>query len=178
MNSEVELELQAYLDGELAGADARRIEQLLAADSDAKALFQELKTIKSALAGNETECRLSDSREFYWSKIERAIEHAEKLEPSAAAGAGTWLSVWRRYLAPVAGVAAVIALGVGTAKMYDAATLNGSARHLAEIINLSDETGSYSFRSQSENMFVVWVYDRDQEKPDISDQGEDEVMPQ
>jgi hypothetical protein len=56
--------------------------------------------------------------------------------------------------------------------------MNGSAKHLAEIVNLSDETGSYSFRSQSENMFVVWVYDRDQEKTDISEPGEDEVMPQ
>ena len=32
MNSEVELELQAYVDGELAGAEARQIEQLLATD--------------------------------------------------------------------------------------------------------------------------------------------------
>ena len=178
MNSEVQLDLQAYLDGELAGSDVRRVEQLLATDAEARALFQELKTMKSVLAGNEPESRLTDSREFYWSKIERAIEQSEKLEPAAAASTGSWLSLWRRYLAPVAGVAAVIALGVGTAKMYDAATLNGSAKHLAEIVNLSDETGSYSFRSQSENMFVVWVYDRDQEKTDISDQGEDEVMPQ
>jgi anti-sigma factor RsiW len=178
MNSEVELELQAYLDGELAGADVRRVETLLANDAGAKALFQELKTTKSLLAGNESEIKVPESREFYWSKIERAIERAEKLEPAAATNAGAWLGRWRRYLAPLAGVAAVIALGVGTAKMYDAATMNGSAKHLAEIVNLSDETGSYSFRSQSENMFVVWVYDRDQEKTDISDQGEDEVMPQ
>ena len=178
MNSEVELELQAYLDGELAGAEARRIEQLLARDAEAKALFQELKTTKSLLAGNEPECKLADSREFYWSKIERAIESAEKLEPATSGTVPAWLNGWRRYLAPMAGVAAVIALGVGTAKMYDAATMNGSARHLAEIVNLSDETGSYSFRSQSENMFVVWVYDRDQEKTDLSEPGEDEVMPQ
>jgi len=178
MNSEVELELQAYLDGELAGAEARRIEQLLARDAEAKALFQELKTTKSLLAGNEPECKLADSREFYWSKIERAIESAEKLEPATSGTFAGWLNGWRRYLAPMAGVAAVIALGVGTAKMYDAATMNGSARHLAEIVNLSDETGSYSFRSQSENMFVVWVYDRDQEKTDFSEPGEDEVMPQ
>jgi hypothetical protein len=75
-------------------------------------------------------------------------------------------------------VAAVIALGIGTAKVYDAATLNSSAKHFAEIENLSDETGSYSFRSQSENMFVVWVYDRDQEKHDTIDTAADDVMPQ
>jgi hypothetical protein len=80
----------------------------------------------------------------------------------------------------MAGVAAVVALGVLTAKVYDAATFNSSAQHLAEIQNLSDETGSYSFRSQSENMFVVWVYDREQESAsaDPMDLGEPEVMPQ
>src|SRR4051812_32126786 len=104
MNSEVELELQAYLDGELAGADARRVESLIAADPQAKALFQELKTTKSLLAANEPEIKLPDSREFYWSKIERAIERTEQPELPAAANVGSWLSGWRRYLAPLTGI--------------------------------------------------------------------------
>ena len=37
-------------------------------------------------------------------------------------------------------------------------------RHLAEIENLSEHASSLSFRSQSENMFVVWVYNKDQQK--------------
>jgi hypothetical protein len=40
-----------------------------------------------------------------------------------------------------------------------------SARHLAEVENLSEHTGAYSFRSHAENMFVVWVYDQNQEAP-------------
>lgn len=178
MNPELELDLQSYLDGELAGRDARRVEQLLATDREAEALFQELKATKSLLAGNEPQLKVPETRDFYWSKIQREIERAEALESVGASDGEGFFARWKRYLAPLAGVAAVVLLGVVTAKVYDAATLNSSAQHLAEIQNLSDETGSYSFRSQSENMFVVWVYDRDQDAHDTSDSGEGDVMPQ
>jgi len=50
---------------------------------------------------------------------------------------------------------------------------DASNHHLAEIENLSEHAGSLSFRSQSENMFVVWVYKKDQQpqeaEPDFSD---------
>ena len=39
-----------------------------------------------------------------------------------------------------------------------------SRHHLAVVENLSEHTGAYSFRSQSEKMFVVWLYDRSEEK--------------
>jgi anti-sigma factor RsiW len=178
MNPELELDLQSYLDGELTGRDARRVEQLLAGDREAQALFQELKVTKELLGGNELEVKLPETREFYWSKIQREIERAENLEPAGAVETESLWGKWKRYLAPAAGIAAVVALGVLTAKVYDAATLDKSAQHLAEIQNLSDDTGSYSFRSQSENMFVVWVYDRDQESHDTTEMGEPEVMPQ
>jgi anti-sigma factor RsiW len=177
MNPELELDLQSYLDGELTGREARRVEQLLAGDREAQALLQELKLTKELLNGNELEVKLPETREFYWSKIQREIERAD-LEPAGAVETETLWGKWKRYLAPAAGIAAVVALGVLTAKVYDAATFDKSAQHLAEIQNLSDETGSYSFRSQSENMFVVWVYDRDQDSHDTTDTGETEVMPQ
>jgi hypothetical protein len=178
MNPEMELDLQSYLDGELTGREARRVEQLLASNREAQALLQELKITKELLGGNELAVKLPETREFYWSKIQRGIERSEHLEPAGGVETETLWGRWKRYLAPMAGVAAVVALGVLTAKVYDAATFNSSAKHLAEIQNLSDETGSYSFRSQSENMFVVWVYDRDQESPDLIETTEPEVMPQ
>jgi anti-sigma factor RsiW len=178
MNPELELDLQSYLDGELTGRGASRVEQLLASNPEAQALFQELKVTKQLLGGNELAVKLPETREFYWSKIQRGIEQAEKQEAVGAARAeGLW-GRWKRYLAPMAGVAVVVTLGVMTAKMYDATPFTSSTQHLAEIQNLSDHTGSYSFRSQSENMFVVWVYDRDQEIGDITEAGEPEAMPQ
>ncbi|HEY0457092.1 MAG TPA: hypothetical protein VGE41_12005 [Verrucomicrobiae bacterium] len=177
MNSELELKLQAYLDGELTASEARQVEASLVKDSEARSLLQELKMVQGILAGNEPE-RTLPNPEFHWSMIQRRMESAEGMEEAVLSPVAKWKAMWRRYLAPAAGFAAVLLLGFGTVKFYDAATRNGSARHYAEIEDLSDETGSYSFRSQSENMFVVWVYDRDQEKSETERPIEEEVMPQ
>jgi len=76
MNQDRELQIQALLDGELSGRQARKVEQWLAGDADAQALAQELKATKTALAQNEPLLALPETREFYWSKIQRQIEAA------------------------------------------------------------------------------------------------------
>ena len=73
MKHELELKLQAHLDGELTGREATEIAALLEHDREAAALFGELRNIKTALTGNELEIKLPETREFYWSKIEREI---------------------------------------------------------------------------------------------------------
>ena len=54
MEHEVQLKLQAYLDGELSEAEAREIGNLLAKDREAVALQNELRNTRQALAGFET----------------------------------------------------------------------------------------------------------------------------
>jgi len=46
------------------------------------------------------------------------------------------------------------------------------------VENLSEHTGAYSFRSQAENMFVVWVYDRSEEASGDSAEPIDEQVDQ
>ena len=162
MNQESELRLQSYLDGELSPREARRVAAWLDGDPEAQALLGELKMARTALAGNEPELHLPESREFYWSKIRREIERAEKAE--AGLPRRGWLA-WRKYLVPFAGTALVAILAISTARFGDVTGADESARHLAEVENLSEHTGSYSFRSHAENMFVVWVYDQNQEAP-------------
>ena len=74
MNQELQLKLQAYLDGELAPAELREITELLAQDTESKALYAELQATKALVRGNELEHKLGESREFYWSKIAREID--------------------------------------------------------------------------------------------------------
>src|SRR6266513_3336151 len=74
MKQELQLKLQAYLDGELPDGEAREAAGLLAQDAEARALLAELKKTRAALAGFETDIKLPESREFYWSKIEREIQ--------------------------------------------------------------------------------------------------------
>lgn len=155
MNRDLELKLQAYVDGELPERAARSLEKWIAEDKEAEALVAELKTAKAVLAGNEPEFSVPESREFYWSKISREIQGLETTEVPVT---GLWFS-WQKYLAPLAGVALVVLLAMGAFNIYNTRLRDNDARHLAEIENLSEQMGAFSFRS-SENMFVVWVYDK------------------
>ena len=158
MTLESELKLQSYLDGELSGRQEREVAAWLAGDAEAQTLLDELTMTKTALAGSELEPKLPEAPEFYWNKIQREIQRAEQAQPKSAPG---FLAAWRRMLAPLAGVALIAFLTVYSVKMYDGG--DDSRHHLAVIENLSEHTGAYSFRSQSEKMFVVWVYDRNEE---------------
>ena len=160
MNKELHLRVQSYLDGELSDREARQVETRLSQDADARALQAELAMAKGFLKANEPERQVPDSREFYWSKIQREIERAESVVISS--GQSPW-ATWRKFLVPVAGVALVALMVVSTIRFNAVPTMDPYVSHLAEIENLSEHSGSFSFRSQSENMFVVWVYDRTEE---------------
>ena len=58
---------------------------LVARDAEAADLVAELRNTRRALAGFEPGLKVPESREFYWSKIERAIERQEPApEPAEA----------------------------------------------------------------------------------------------
>lgn len=154
MKPQQALELQAYLDGELSGRAARRVAAWLAQDPEAQALAAELRQTKALLAGYEPEAVVPESREFYWSKIARAIAAAEA-QPARPLGLWGWLADWRRALVPVSGVAVALILAL-------ALTRSGVSPHpfsyLTEVETLSEHALSHSFRAG--NVFVVWIEPR------------------
>lgn len=152
-----ELKLQAYLDRELPEGEAREVADWLARAPDAQALLSELKATVTLLRENEPAPILAESREFYWSKIERAIEAAEAVP--AGRGDVPFFARFRRFLAPFAGVALVLFLGVLSLRLNTPAP-DPFVQHLAEVESLNESVSSFSFRSQSENMFVVWLSER------------------
>src|ERR1051325_6434094 len=103
-----ELKLQAYLDGELPGREAKRVAALIETDDNARALFTELRQTSVALKSNEPEVRLPETREFFWSKIEREIARLENTPTVTRVPA--WLMWVRRHLAAVSGVSVAAAL--------------------------------------------------------------------
>lgn len=169
MKPELELKLQAYADGELSAREAREIEAAIASDTDAQALLRELRTTATVLRENEPQLAVPESREFYWSKIERAIEHAqpEPVNPLVT----FWFSL-RRVMVPAAGLALVLFLAIASFKVN---TTTDPLNHLAEVESLSEHVSSFSFRSHSQNMFVVWLHENtDQQasaesEPDFDD---------
>jgi len=150
MNQEVGLKLQAYLDGELSATEAREVSSLIEKDADARSLYAELQQTSVALKGNEPDRRLPESREFFWSKIEREIQ---RLDAEPAPGTSWWLTFARRHMAAVSG------FGVATALLLVAAFQMNvvSPSMLEEIDNPLDEGSSFSYRSESQKMTIVWI---------------------
>lgn len=109
MDYEAQLKLQAYLDGELPEAEALGVAKWLAQDREPVALLAELRNTRQALAQAEAPRTLPESREFFWSKIQREIQRQEQPQP-APARASLWES-WRRFFVP-AGALAALALAI------------------------------------------------------------------
>lgn len=180
MNQDLQLQLQAYLDGELPEREARRVADWLEGNQEAQGLLAELSLTKSILRQNELERPLPETREFYWSKIDRAISRIERTEPALFTPA---LTLWRRMLAPLAGVALVAFLTLTAVQYFNSRDGNpyvsqlAEVSHLAEVETPSEDVGAYSFRSRSGNMFVVWLYNRTPEQPAEVDFSED-ALPQ
>lgn len=161
MNTELQLKLQSWVDGELAGSESRQMATLVDQDVEARALASELRMTHGFLAGNEPEVKLPESVDFHWSKIRREIERQE------AAGVGRedrgvdWLAAARRFLAPLSGVALVAFVSVVSLNLFNAGKVDDPSRQMVETESLSESVGSISYKSQAENMFVVYLYDKD-----------------
>lgn len=168
MNVDIGIRLQSYLDGELSGREAQAVASLIEIDAEARALFAELQQTRSVLRANEPEFRLPESREFFWSKIEREIE---RLEPAPVASRGiAWLGFLRRHIAAVTGASIAACLMV-----FMALQLNWVSPALfEEIENPLEDTGSFSFRSESQKMTLVWISDPAVAAEDTTD-ASDEV---
>jgi anti-sigma factor RsiW len=153
MNHDTELKLQAYLDAELPAEEARLMEEWLTRDAQARAVCEELRATKKLLQGNELPRTLSESREFYWSKIERAILRGEQVEQpvSPVATIRKW---WFRLAAPLAGATL---LGAVLFVALRSGTSSSGMAYFHEVETPVEESTGITFHSEAAHMIVVWV---------------------
>ena len=158
MDFETQLKLQAYLDGELSESEAREIANWLARDREAVALHTELRNTRQALVGAEVGVEIPESREFFWSKIEREIQRLE-LTPAASV-AIPLMSRLRRILVPVAGLAMLLVAGI--------LTLNPAAIRSSEMETA--DTGAFTYHDEAVGATLVWLsYPAESEVADNTD---------
>ena len=151
MNFEAQLKLQAYLDGELPEGERRAVESSLAQDADAAALLAELRQTNAALATFEAEIKLPESREFYWSKIEREIRRQEQAARAQARPAWwRWVASWRA-LVPVGATAALALLLVSLRT-----NLPGGTTDPGIIAKFADDK-AFTYRDQTQGTTLVWL---------------------
>lgn len=155
ITQDLQLKLQAYLDGELAEREAVEVRDWVASDAEAQALLAELTNTNAALESFEAECRLPESREFFWSKIQRQIEREEKVEARPVTKE-SWLAWAMGHFRPLAGVVVICCvLGILAVHTPSKAGAQPSQLELA-----SDDMGAYTFRDHNERMTMVWIYDK------------------
>jgi anti-sigma factor RsiW len=148
MNADLELKLQAYLDGELPATEAREMAELISQDKDSQRLLSELKDLSSTLRSNEPAVSLPVTGEFYWAQIERQIASPSLAKAQARQPVYSWI----KWLFPL-GISALLVLGFFRL---------GPGHHHGTIIADEIETqlpdaSFFSFRSQVDGISVVWV---------------------
>jgi anti-sigma factor RsiW len=145
MDFDSQLKLQAYLDGELSESEAREVGNWLARDREAVALHTELRNTRQALVGAEIGVELPESREFFWSKIEREIRRLEP--PQATPVRIALLSRLRRALVPVAGLAILLVAGILT--LYPAASRTSEME--------TADSGAFTYHDEAVGATIVWL---------------------
>jgi anti-sigma factor RsiW len=150
MQQEQQLKLQAYLDGELPEAEARAVAEWLSRDGEAIALATELRQTTEALGGFEEGIRLPESREFYWSKIQRQIQREDAPAPSPVTGL-SWAARLRGMLMPASGLAvAILLLLVVTHESAPGLADNGAETAL-------QDSGAFTYHDDSARATLVWL---------------------
>ena len=109
MKHEDKLKIQAWMDGELAPKEAAQVAALIGENPEALALSEELRVVENALHFGKKPAILDDSRDFYWSQIERQIEAGEPL-PEPYVGPATPSSNLLRWMVPVGSLGAIVIL--------------------------------------------------------------------
>ncbi len=145
-NHESELKLQAFLDGELPEKEARAIATLLAQDREAAGLLAEMKFTRQALSGFDRAIRVPESREFYWSKIEREIERLPAVE--TAVPRVSWMARLRRVLVPATAFALVCLAGLVMLRQGDGVI--GAETSVAT-------PGTFTYRDFNTGTTLVWL---------------------
>ena len=150
MTEEQQIRLQAFLDGELPEPEARAVAAWLARDAEATALLAELRHTRKALAGFEAEVKLPESREFYWSKIEREIRRLEPPAPARPA-VSPW-TAWRRFFVPAGIVAALVLVAVVAGVQFRASGQSS----VPELQTAMADSSAFTYRDYSAGMTLVW----------------------
>ena len=156
MNEEAQMKLQAWVDGELPEAESQAVKQWVESDAEARALAAELRNTNAALVGHEAEVKLPETREFYWSKIQRKIEREDRVE--APARRVSWTGWLWRGLIPTGALALVVG-----ALVLRSGTTEAEPEFTPGMELASDDVGAYTYRSQHNGLTTVWYYNKGQD---------------
>jgi len=147
--TDLTLDLQAYVDGELDASRRAEIERVLQNDAEARNLVEGLRALGKLVREHEPAHSVPASRAFYWSQIQRRIDSAEARDTATSTPASSTPPVksalqWLRWLIPALGVAAV-------------AVVVSVQRPNSGTGTESTDTQSLTFHSDSDGVTIAWI---------------------
>ena len=151
MTAEEQLKIQAFLDGELPEKEAREVAAWVARDAAATDLLKELRNTRQALTGFEQDLRVPESREFYWSKIEREMQRQQLMEPLSSSPSVR--SLLHRFLIPASAVAALVVIGL-VAGLRVGQVQTGPR---PETEMAAADSGAFTYQDYANGTTLVWV---------------------
>ena len=151
--NEIELKIQALVDGELTEFEAGKLRDRIKNDIRLQILHERLTQMKDLISTHEMPRVLPESSDFYWSKIAQEIEVGGSDAQSSAQSLGMkW--VFRR-LAPLLGIASVAL--IITLQGPNLPDLGIVLDHNHELELLADEIDVMTFNSADDSLSVVWI---------------------
>ncbi len=166
MDCDSQLKLQAFLDGELPEAEASKVAEWLSRDREAAALAGELRNTRQALAGFEVGIQLPESREFFWSKIQREIQRLETPAPDPAPV--PFFALLRRLLVPASTVALVFVAGLVLVR----SVVPFGRGVTPDIETALADAGAFTYRDYNAGTTLVWLsYPADNEIAEDDEMG-------
>jgi hypothetical protein len=151
--NEIELKVQALVDGELTGREAEELRARMETDAGLRELHERLTAMRELMAGAELPRTLPESGDFHC-QILKAAEHEEQEAKRLAkpAASANW---WLRWVMPLAGmVCLVLVLSLQQTTMPDLDILLGSDH---ELELSADEIDVMTFNTGDDAISIVWL---------------------
>jgi len=152
--NEIELKVQALVDGELTGRKAEALQQRINDDAKLQQLHARLTQMRGLIADSELPHPLPESGDFYWNKIAETIEYEKRAgeRPSPPTPASRWLLRW---LTPLVGVSAVVLLLTLQQPTAPDLGIILSGDHELELS--SDEIDVITYNTDDDSISIVWL---------------------
>ena len=152
--NEIQLKVQALVDGELTGREAEELRDRLETDAGLKEFYERLTAVRELMAGAELPRTLPESGDFHWSQISKVIEFDERQANHMArpASGANWILRW---VFPLAGIACLMLLLTLQQTRNPNLSISLGSDHELELS--IDDLDVMTFNTGDDNMSVVWL---------------------
>lgn len=153
IDKQTQLQLQAYVDGELSRLAAWRMQHRLASDPEARTFVAKLETLKQITVHNEPHHTVPETHQVYWTRIAQLIQQhqpqqADQIKPMQL------LFLPRRILMPaVATVCTVLLVGLAIIHLVTKHTCP-IGKH--EVVVAVADPGAITYRDHATGVTLVW----------------------